>query len=79
MIKTTITPANTDLHIALPQSYVGKKLELILYSVDEAVDVDTPVVKRPKPSDFAGTLSKEDAKKMLQYVEQSRNEWERDI
>jgi hypothetical protein len=32
-----------------------------------------------KPSDFFGTLSKEEGKKMQSYVTQSRNEWERDI
>jgi hypothetical protein len=28
---------------------------------------------------WAGSISKETAAKMLQYVEQSRNEWERNI
>lgn len=28
---------------------------------------------------WAGSISKETATKMLQYVEQSRNEWERNI
>ncbi|WP_435357244.1 hypothetical protein [Emticicia sp. SJ17W-69] len=32
-----------------------------------------------KPSDFFGTLSKEDGEKMQKYVTQSRNEWERAI
>ncbi len=34
-------------------------------------------VSKRKPSDFAGTLSKEEAEKFLEYVEQTRNEWER--
>ncbi|PWK27407.1 hypothetical protein LV89_01720 [Arcicella aurantiaca] len=34
---------------------------------------------RQKPSDFFGTLSKEEGEKMQAYVTQSRNEWERDI
>lgn len=32
-----------------------------------------------KPSDYAGCISQQTAKELLQYVEQSRNEWERDI
>lgn len=28
---------------------------------------------------WAGSISKETANKMLQYIEQSRNEWERNI
>jgi hypothetical protein len=34
---------------------------------------------KKKPSDFFGTLIKEDAEKMQAYVTQSRNEWERNI
>ena len=36
-------------------------------------------VSKKKPSEYAGTLSKEEGKKFLEYVEQSRNEWERNI
>jgi hypothetical protein len=32
---------------------------------------------KKKPSDYFGTLSKEDGKKMLHYVNESRNEWNR--
>jgi hypothetical protein len=35
MIRTTITPKNTDLHITIPQEYVGKELELLVYTIDE--------------------------------------------
>ena len=32
-----------------------------------------------KPSDYAGCISTETAKQLLQQIEESRNEWERDI
>jgi len=35
MIRAIITPKNTDLHITIPQEYVGKELELIAYTIDE--------------------------------------------
>lgn len=35
MIRTTITPLNTDLHITIPQEYVGKQIELLMYSIEE--------------------------------------------
>ena len=38
----------------------------------------TEMVKK-RPSDYRGTLSKEEAEAFIKYVEQSRNEWERDI
>ena len=34
---------------------------------------------RKKPSDFFGTLSKEEGEKMHVYVNQSRKEWKRSI
>lgn len=35
MIRTVITPVNTDLHIAIPSHYVGKQIEVLLYTTDE--------------------------------------------
>lgn len=73
MIKTTVTPADTDLHIVLPADYVGKKLEVILYSIEEAEGQDTAKKTEKKPSEYAGSLSRNDAEKMLHHIEQSRN------
>ncbi len=79
MIKTQVTPQNADLHIALPPNYIGRKLEVILYAVDEPVGLANPGPQKKRPSDYAGSLSKQEAEKMLKHIEQSRNEWERDI
>ena len=35
MIKRVVIPNNTDIHIMVPQAYVGKKVELILFTLDE--------------------------------------------
>ncbi len=35
MLRTTITPENTDVHISVPQRFVGKKVEVLLYTTDE--------------------------------------------
>jgi len=34
---------------------------------------------KKKPSDFIGTMSNEEAEKFRKYVEESRNEWERNF
>ncbi len=44
------------------------------YTISEQGSVQTG---KKKPSDYFGTLSKEDRKKMLHYVNESRNEWNR--
>jgi hypothetical protein len=77
MIRTIITPEQADIQISVPPSYVGRKLEVMLYPVDELIE---DVVKKPgakKPSDFAGTLSKEQGEKFHEYLKQARNEWDR--
>ncbi|EKR62737.1 hypothetical protein LEP1GSC036_0160 [Leptospira weilii str. 2006001853] len=72
MIRTRLTPQNTDLHLSIPEGYVGKNIEVLLYAVDEIKD-------EPKKSvtmkDFRGTLSKESAAKLQKKVQKEREEW----
>ena len=77
MLRTIVTPDNQNVSIHVPQEYVGKQIEVLLYATDEIKPEVPKNAKTLKPSDFAGTLSKKDALKLLKDVEQSRNEWER--
>ena len=54
-------------------------MEVLLYQVDEPKLTKKVIPTKLKPSDFAGTLSKDDATALLNYVTQSRNEWDRGI
>ncbi len=67
MLRKFITPENANINLSIPQDYVGKRLEVLLYAVDEINDNVplTPITKR-KPSEFAGCISKESALAMLQ-------------
>jgi hypothetical protein len=82
MVRTIVTPQKTDFDMAvsLPADYIGKKVHVFFY-IDEEVKNTTASVlpSKKKPSDFFGTLSKEEGEKMQDYVTQSRNEWERNI
>lgn len=40
MVRTSITPEQTDIHISVPQNYVGRKLEVLLYPVDELIIIE---------------------------------------
>lgn len=79
MIKTIVTPEQTDIHLFVPQSYVGRKLEILLYPVDELTNEVAEVLAKKKPSDFAGTVSKEEGEKFHEYLKQARNEWDRNF
>jgi len=54
MVRTVITPEKQDVSIHIPESYIGRQIEVLLYAVDELNDQDD--VKKKKPSDFRGTL-----------------------
>jgi hypothetical protein len=36
MIRTVITPVNNTLSFNIPDKYIGKKIEIIAFAVDEA-------------------------------------------
>ncbi|WP_061270666.1 hypothetical protein [Leptospira interrogans] len=72
MIRTRITPKNTDLHLSIPEGYVGKNIEVLLYAIDE-------IKEEPKSpatmKNFRGILSKESAAKLQEKVQKEREEW----
>jgi hypothetical protein len=79
MVKTIVTPDKTDIHLSVPKNYVGRKLEVLLYPVDELTDETLISLPKKKPSDYKGTLSKEEGEKFHKYLKQARNEWDRNI
>ncbi|XDD51256.1 hypothetical protein AB3N59_05680 [Leptospira sp. WS92.C1] len=72
MIKTRITPKNTELHISIPEGYVGKSIEVLLYAVDE---IKEEPKKHITMKDFRGILSKETATRLQEDVKKERDEW----
>lgn len=81
MIQTVVTPKkrNFDMSVSLPGDYVGKEVHVLFYIDEEVKNTTVPVLPKKKPSDFFGTLSKEEGEKMQAYITKSRNEWDRNI
>jgi len=77
MLKTVIIPSEGIYSLPIPAYYIGKKLEVLLYSQDEFFENKTSNSK--KPSDFFGTLSASEGEKFQDYVTNSRLEWNRNI
>lgn len=77
MIRTSITPDKADIVLAIPAEYIGKKLEVLLYAVEEVTEA--PVTPAPTMAQFWGILSKETADDILQRAAESRNEWDRNF
>ena len=76
MIRTNIIPQHTDFLISIPQSYIGKKVEILVYAEEEITKEPTQKITM---ADLWGKLSDESAQKLHTNAKQIRNEWERDI
>ncbi len=72
MIRTIFTPKESNLNIAIPHNYIGKKIEVLLFAVDEILE-DKP--KTLTMADFWNTISNETAEKLHSNVEDMRDEW----
>lgn len=75
MIRTILTPDTKTVTFDVPENYLGKKIEVIAFAIDEGVE------KSPKKTmaDFWGIISKERADELNKEVLKSKDEWERNI
>ena len=73
MIKTIVTPQNNKLSLLIPDSYIGKEVEVLLYAKDELFEEEA----KPKKSmaDFSGVLSDKDYQSLKEHTEEARKEW----
>lgn len=76
MIRTTIIPANNNIVLPVPEKYVGKRIEVLMFDVEEVAGETNTASKKLKPSELRGFLSGATAEAMQQQVQQSRNEWD---
>lgn len=78
MIKTIVTPLKNSYNLSIPSHYIGRKIEILFYAVDE-VSEGTNVTPKKSKADFSGILSDEDYDALETHTEQARKEWNRDI
>ncbi len=77
MIRTIVIPQNNNLYVSIPNNYIGKEIEVLLYAKEEIAE------EKMKPNktmaDFSGILSEKDFLSLKSHTEKSRKEWNRDI
>jgi hypothetical protein len=76
MIKTHLIPQQDTILIAVPQNYIGKQVEVLVYTMDELQE------EKPKAntmSQYKGLLSKDEANELQQQATKSREEWSNNI
>lgn len=77
MVRTLITPKNDSYSLVIPKNYIGKKVEVLFYALDELTE-EKPTARK-KPSDYFGTLTQEEGEKFHAYISKAREEWNRDF
>lgn len=77
MIRTIVTPQNNNIHLFIPNNYIGKEIEVFLYAKEELVE--QKINKVNTASRFKGLLNNDEANKYDNYLQQTRNQWEKDI
>jgi hypothetical protein len=77
MVKTLIVPTENILHIEIPNNYIGKEVEILLYAKEELID--NKIESKKKASDFKNIFTKEEGKLFDTYISKIRNEWDRNI
>lgn len=75
MIKTVAIPESNSYSLTIPNIYIGKRIEILMYAVDEVTQEKFATPKKTM-ADFWGTINDETAAKLHENVEESRNTWE---
>lgn len=76
MIRVTITPTDINIVLPVPERYIGKKIEVLMFDVEEVTLESTDESSKLKPSQLRGFLSQDTVEAMQQHLQQSRNEWD---
>lgn len=83
MIKTVVIPQNNQLQLTIPNSYIGKEIEIFLYAKEELIEEIEKIEDKPAKVNnmarFRGILTIEEADELQEYVKKSREQWDRDI
>ncbi len=70
MIKTVVTPQNSSYNLSIPANYIGKKIEILFYALDEVVEEENLTSKKSM-ADFRGILNDEDYKEIKKHYRAS--------
>lgn len=76
MTKTVITPKNNSILLPVPEEYVGKELEVLMYAVEELSENKLHVKTMES---YKGILTTEEAEQLQRYVRKSREAWNNNI
>jgi uncharacterized protein (UPF0335 family) len=71
MVRTLVTPKEQNISIHVPQNYVGKQIEVLLYAIEELEGEKVEVKNSAK---FKNIFSEEEGAKFNEHIKQARRE-----
>jgi hypothetical protein len=79
MIKSSLTPQSDTITLSIPFNYIGKKVEILLYTDEELHEETCTGTHYSGVARFKGLLKGSEADKYQQYLQKARQEWDRTI
>ena len=73
MASTVIIPRKSRVYVSVPQSYIGKQVE-VSFALKE--ETNKPKSAIPLSEMFRGVFSKEDAESFIKHTQTMRSEWD---
>ena len=75
MVKATLIATQPIITIEIPQNYIGKKIEVLYYAVDELTENEPP---KKKLGEMRGrlNLTEQQYNDFQTHVKNSRDEWD---
>ena len=78
MIRTIVIPDNTSFQLSVPENYIGRKIEIMYYPLDEIKNQENS--EHPKTlAAFKGILTSDEVETLQESIKKSREEWERNF
>ena len=78
MVRSVITPINQIIQFEIPENYVGKKIEVIVFEIGEG-QKEKEAMPINTMAQFWGTMSKATADDLSEQIKISRSEWDKNI
>lgn len=78
MVRTILTPVKKTIQLDIPESFVGKKIEIIAFEIDEANEKPA-ILEKGIMEQFWGFMSNETTADLQKKIIQSRREWDNNI
>ena len=75
MVRTILIPKKADIHLSIPEEYIGKEIEITYLALDELESKKEPVTM----SEFFGILDDKTYEALKKHTEKARKEWNRSI